>query len=302
MTDQSSVPADAPRTPPTGEPSSQSAVSESIPGRGPAQQDTDGPGGPFGQGPATGGSPPAVPRKRSRALLATAIGASYAVLAAGAAAAVVTTGSPVAVIAAAQPTPSPDTSASASPSASATTAPPSPSPSPTPTVTGQVNGATHTGDLRYFLLPPPGGASSVQGDPDGDSENLSAVLVGYGNSASAKSFLRQLDFKGGATRTYQDSTLGGNVVIELLQFGSSGEASEWQQGFQLNGGGWSSFSVAGESGASAWDKSSADGDTLIGSYYAGDTFYEITLYGTQTLPHTDLADLMKAEHGRLSHG
>jgi len=261
------------------------------------------------------GAAPSVPAKRrSRALIVTAIGASYLVLAAGTAAAVVAIASPAPVdVAAALASASAGTgvsgagavsasahaSASASPSASPS---PSPSPSPKSTVIGSVKDGIHSGDLRYFLLPPPDGPSSVQGDPDGNKESQSDVVKEYGGSSDVKSALSQLGFKGGAQRTYQDSTMGANVSIELLQFDSSGDADNWMQGFQLNGSGWTSFSIPGESGATAREKNADNLDSLIGVYAEGDTFYQITVYGTQTLPHSDLANLMTAEHGRLAHG
>jgi hypothetical protein len=160
----------------------------------------------------------------------------------------------------------------------------------------------HRGDLRYFLLPPPNSPSSIQGNPDGNTESLSDVVTEYGGSSDTKSFLTSLNFKAGANRTYQDSVLGANVSIELIQFDSSGSADQWLQGFSLNGNGWNSFSVSGESGASAREKSTDGYDNLIGVYTEGDTFYEVTVYGLGTLPHADLSNLMNAEHSRLSHG
>lgn len=253
----------------------------------------------------------ATPKRRNRGLIVTAIGLSYLVLAAGTAAAVVAVASPAPVEAAALSSVSagsggsgggstPSTTASAaSPSASPS---PSPSPSPSSTVVGSVKDGVHSGDLRYFLVPPPDGPSSVHGDPDGTTEGLSDVVTEYGGSSDVKSFLNQMGFKGGARRTYQDSTLGANVSIELLQFDSSGDADTWLQGFQLNGNGWTSFSVSGESGASAREKNSDGIDELVGVYAEGDTFYQIRVFGTDTLPHSDLSDLMNAQHGRLAHG
>lgn len=167
---------------------------------------------------------------------------------------------------------------------------------------GSVKNGVHSGDLRYFLLPPPDGPSSVQGDPDGTTESLSDVVTEYGGSSDVKLFLNQAGFKSAANRTYQDSSLGANVSIELIQFGSSDGADNWLQGFQLNGSGWTSFSVSGESGATAREKNSDGLDELIGVYAEGDTFYQIRIFGTQTVPHSDLSNLMNAEHGRLSHG
>ncbi|MBS2961795.1 hypothetical protein KGA66_01955 [Actinocrinis puniceicyclus] len=255
-------------------------------------------------------SPPAA-KRRSRTLIATVVGASYLVLAAGTAAAVVAVASPAPVdvtalasgSAAATASGAGGRSAGASATASASASPsPSPSPSPRSTVVGSVHNGVHSGDLRYFLLPPPNSPSSIQGDPDGTAETLSDVLKGYGGSSDVKSYLQQAGFKRGATRTYQDSKLGANVSIELLQFDSSDGADSWLQGFYLSGSGWTSFSVPGEGGAKAREKKSDGADSLIGVYAQGDTFYQITVFGTQALPHGDLSDLMIAEHGRLAHG
>ena len=284
----------------------------------PDHSDENGPGGedearsPKEQGPDTGlaayPAAPAPAKRRNRGLIITAIGASYLVLAAGTAAAVVAVASPAPVDIAALSSPSTGASGAGRASASATaaspsaSASPSPSPSPKSTVVGSVKDGVHSGDLRYFLLPPPDGPSSVQGNPDGDTESMSDVVKQYGGSSDVKSFLNQMGFKGGARRTYQDSAMGANVSIELLQFGSSDDATNWLQGFQLNSSGWTTFSIPGESGATAREKNSDGLDDLIGVYAEGDTFYEITIFGTQTVPHSDLANLMTGEHGRLAHG
>ncbi len=284
----------------------------------PDHSDENGPGGEDEarsleeQGPDTGlaayPAAPAPAKRRNRGLIITAIGASYLVLAAGTAAAVVAVASPAPVDIAALSSPSTGASGAGRASASATaaspsaSASPSPSPSPKSTVVGSVKDGVHSGDLRYFLLPPPDGPSSVQGNPDGDTESMSDVVKQYGGSSDVKSFLNQMSFKGGARRTYQDSAMGANVSIELLQFGSSDDATNWLQGFQLNSSGWTTFSIPGESGATAREKNSDGLDDLIGVYAEGDTFYEITIFGTQTVPHSDLANLMTGEHGRLAHG
>jgi hypothetical protein len=163
-----------------------------------------------------------------------------------------------------------------------------------------VHDGIHSGDLRFFLLPPPDGLSSVQGDPAGTKESLSTVSSEYGSGA--ESILKQLHFKAGATITFQDSAIGANVTIELLQFGSSGDASEWRSGFELTGGGFTRFSVPGESGASAWSSKSDGVYTYLGTYIEGDTFYEVSIFGTQTVAHSAMGDLIKQQHARLADG
>ncbi len=118
------------------------------------------------------------------------------------------------------------------------------------TVTGSVSDGVHSGDLRYFLLPPPQGQSSVQGDPNGNTETLDDVVTNdYGGDSSIKTYLQQDGFKTACDRVYQDSTIGANVQIELIKFGSSSESSAWLSGATFNGGGYQSISVPGESGA-----------------------------------------------------
>lgn len=246
-------------------------------------------------------------RQRHRALIATAIGASYVALAAGTAAAVVAVASPapVNVAALASTSASPAATSPSSASASSTvrvSASPSPSPSPRSTVVGSVRDGVHRGDLRYFLLPPPETPGSVQGDPDGTREGLDDILKEYGGDSQVKSALEQLGFKTGATRTYQDSDLGANVSVELLQFDSGDNANSWLQGFQLNGSDWTSFSIPGEPGAMAREKHTDGLYSLIGVYTEGDTFYQVDVYGSQSLPQADLSNLMIGEYGRLSHG
>jgi hypothetical protein len=246
-------------------------------------------------------------RPYNRGLVFTAIGACYAVLAVGTAAAVVAAASPAPINYAALAAPRGATTASASASASASSrasasaaASPSPTPSPRSTVVGSVHDGIHSGDLRFFLLPPPDGPSSVQGDPDGTKESLGTVSSEYGSGA--ESILQGLRFKAGATITFQDSAIGANVTIELLQFGSSGDASQWRSGFELTSGGFTSFSVPGEPGASAWSSKSDDNYTYIGTYDEGDTFFEVSIYGTQSVSHSAMGDLIKQQHARLADG
>ena len=256
-------------------------------------------------------------RGNRRAGWIVGLGLGYAVLAAGTAFGVIGHKSPAAVDVTAV-----DASAYAAPvgSASATsgaTAKPSPSAAhstaaptsaaptkatPTSTVTGTVSSGTHHGDLRYFLLPPPQGSSSVQGDPDGTKESLSDVVSEYGGTSDVRSFLNQSGFKTACTRTYQDSNIGANVTIELIQFGSSGGASDWESGFTYSGSGYESISVSGESGARGWSYAKDGQYDLIGVYRDGDTFFQVELFGTQVIPAADLGQVVSAEHSRLAHG
>ena len=262
--------------------------------------------------------PPAAKARRGRWIVG--LGAAYVVLAAGTAFGVISGTSPAAVdvtavnasayageLASAGPAPTPASSASAkaTSSASASTAPTSAPPtsaSPASTVTGTVSDGVHKGDLRYFLLPPPQGSSSVQGDPDGTAESLDDVVQEFGGTSDIRSYLKQLNFKAACDRTYQDSTIGANVTIELIRFASSSDASQWASGFELDGGGFKHISVPGESGASGWSYQKDGNYQLTGVYHDGDTFYQVTIFATQSVPASALGSIIKAQHSRLANG
>lgn len=288
-----------------------------YPGQVPAGYPGQGPGFP-GQGPEfPGQSAEAAPRRSRRAGWIVGLGLGYAVLAAGTAFGVIGQKSPAAVDVTAvdasayaagpgSASASSGATAKASPSASqTTTAPTTAAPTeatPTSTVTGTVSNGTHHGDLRFFLLPPPQGPSSVQGDPDGTAESLSDVVNEYGGTSDVRTFLNQAGFKSACDRTYQDSNLGANVTVELIQFGSSSGASDWESGFSYSGDGYKSISVPGESGARGWSYSKDGQYDLVAVYREGDTFFQVELFGTQSLPASDLGTVVSAEHSRLAHG
>jgi hypothetical protein len=262
--------------------------------------------------------------KAKRGRWIVGLGAAYVVLAAGTAFGVIAGTSPAAVDVtavnasayaaegasmSAAPKASPSasgktkakSSASASASGAPTSAPPT-SASPTSTVTGTVSDGVHKGDLRYFLLQPPQGPSSVQGDPDGDTESLDDVVQEYGGSSDVRSLLKQLNFKAACDRTYQDSTIGANVTIELIRFASSSDAANWYSGFELDGGGFKHISVPGESGAQGWSYSKDGTYQLTGVYRDGDTFFNVTIFATQSIPASALGSIIKGQHSRLANG
>lgn len=253
-------------------------------------------------------------RPGRRAGWALALGLGYVVLAAGTAFGVIVDKSPApvdvtAVNASAYAAPvlvptaaaSAPASATPSPSTAPTTASVAP-PTPKSTVTGSVSGGVHSGDLRYFLLQPPQGASSVQGNPDGNTDNAEQAITVYGGDSSQKSIIEQAGFKAACDRVYQDTTMGANVSILLIQFDSSSEASQWLDNFSLTGNGYASISVPGESGAKGWSYAKNGYYTLVGLYREGDTFYEVQLYGQQLIPAPDLGQVISAQHSRLANG
>lgn len=258
-------------------------------------------------------------RRRTTGLI-LGLGVGYVVLAAGTAFGVIASRSPApvdvtAVDASAYAAAARAASASAtaqpksspSPAADASNPAPSQAPStkaaPVSTVTGTVSDGVHHGDLRYFLVPAPQGPSSVQGDPDGDTETLNQVAQDfYGGSSTVEGYLRKGGFKAACTRTYQDSSMGANVTVELIQFDSSSEAADWTAGFTYNGSGTKKISVPGESAAEGWSFSSDGGSGVLGVYREGDTFFQVQIYGAASIPASDLGKLISAEHSRLAKG
>ena len=268
---------------------------------------------------------PAPPAGKSgrRAVWAIGLGVGYVVLAAGTAFGVIIDKSPTAVdvtavnasayaapVSAAGTSSAPakqgtKSTSSASPAAAPTTQAPTSAPSaatPTSTVTGSVSGGIHSGDLRYFLVPPPQGPSSVQGNPDGTIETLAEAVTAYGGDSSQDSILQGMGFKAACTRTYQDSTIGANVSVQLIQFKSAYDAEQWTSSFGLSGAGFASISVPGVSGAKGWSYASSGTYNLVGVYREGDTFFQVQVYGTQLIPAPDLGQIVGAQHSRLANG
>lgn len=265
--------------------------------------------------PSAAESGPTIPtaptaKKTNRTAFIGGVGLAYVLLAAGAAAAVVALASPAPVDTAAlgSPTGAATASATRTGSAPTSTRPNSIASDPASTVTGTVSGGIHHGDLRYFLLPPSGGPSSVQGDPDGTAESETAVIGEYGtdgDSSEITRVLKKLDFKSGATRTYQDSSLGADVTIELVQFGSPTEAKQWLGAFQGSlPMGSTALTIPGEPGSTGW----SDADAVAGSYSLtglfteGDTYYDVTVVGPQEIDQSSLTNLMTSQYSRLANG
>jgi hypothetical protein len=243
------------------------------------------------------------PPVRRRAATTIAAGAAVWLAVAGVSAAVAanTGGGGVAVAAAA---PSASASASASPSAAPVlpSLSPTPSPSPSSTVKGEVSGSTHSGDLRFFLLPVPNDAEAY-GDADGTSESVSDIANAMSNSSTSKQILEQYGCTGGASRSYRTNDGLYTVTVHLIHFDSAGHAADWVSGLSYAHG--SSFDISGVSNAKgqAIDPPSSDGTgTLIGVSHVGDVEYEIVVSGTGALDHSLLTPLMQRQEQRLGTG
>lgn len=209
--------------------------------------------------------------------------------------------------------PGPGASASSTPSAtpntavstiaaSTTTVPTTP-PKPTPTVTGEVSGSSHTGDLRYFLLPVPSDAG-VLGDLNGSVQTKADVVARYGGSADVVSALDQLGFKAAVHREYQTGDAAYHVAATLMQFGSQSSASTWVS-FDQAPADWKPFAVSGYSGAKAYDIAPYATGALAHMrvlYYKGDTVFEILITGQDPLDHSVLLDRMTKQMAHLTTG
>ncbi|WP_042415710.1 hypothetical protein [Streptacidiphilus anmyonensis] len=248
----------------------------------------------------------ASPVKRRKGVT-VAVGAVVWLAIAGASAAVAanTGGGGVAVAASA-----PGASASASASASAGAAPtlptgtptPTPMPSPSSTVKGYVSGSSHSGDVRFFLLPVPDDAEAY-GDTDGTKESVSDIAKEMGNASTSKSILEQLGCSGGAFRIYRTNDGQYTVTAHLIHFDSAGHAADWVSGLTFGHG--DSFDVSGISDAKGQAINPSDSGgvgTLMGVSHVGDVEYEIDIQGTGSLDHSLLTPLMQREEKLLRTG
>ncbi|WP_370149646.1 hypothetical protein [Streptacidiphilus sp. EB129] len=255
---------------------------------------------PAGHLPQDAASGSAGPRSRKGVYLTLAV-VGWLVVAAGTATTVVAvgrTGNARTVAAAATPSATP----SAVPSTTAPAPVPTAAPSPTSTVRGSVSGSTHSGDLRFFLLPVPSDAEAY-GDTDGKKLSVDDIAKELGDVSTSKRVLNDYGCDGGADRTYRTNDGSYTIDAQLIHFDGSSHAAAWVTGLSFSKG--SSFSVTGVSNAQAYafDPGSAqDQGQLIGISHVGDVEYEISVTGTGTLPHSLLAPLMQREEQRLGSG
>lgn len=258
-----------------------------------------------------GAQPPAPAKPRSRTAMYTSLAVvGFLAIVAGTAGTVVAVGKPggTSTQAASAPSARATHSAPASPSPTAAPTTPAPvvvptiAPSPTSTVHGSVDGDSHTGDLRFFLLPIPAGGQVI-GDPDGTTESLSTLSKEMSDPSQGLSALNSWNCTGGAIREYRspDGTL--TITAELKHFDSDSDASGWVSG--LTFGKATSFSIPGIGDATGWayDPSDPTGyGNIIGVSHDGDVEYEINVSGTGKIAHSLLLPLMKREEQLLGTG
>jgi hypothetical protein len=247
-------------------------------------------------------------RPRSRVALYVSLAvAGFLVIAAGTAGTVVALGSPQggASVQAAAPQASATPRPSASVAAPATTAPivvPTVAPSPTATIRGSVDDGTHSGDLRFFLLPIPADGQPIN-DTSGSLESLKQLSQEMANPSQGLTDLKSWSCTGGAVREYRSSDGTLTITTELLHFDDESDSSGWFSGISFSGG--STFSVPQVPDSGGWELDPSGGDiygSIRGYGYDGDVMYQIEIIGTGTLPHSLLVPLMQRERKLLSTG
>jgi hypothetical protein len=251
--------------------------------------------------------PPAPDRPRSRTALYTSLAvAGFLVIVAGTAGTVVALGRPgvSSAQAGAAATPSVRPVVVATPTATATVKAvvPTVAPAPVSTVKGSVSGDSHSGDLRFFLLPVPSGAQVI-GDPDGTSESLQDLADEMNDPSQGLTNLKSWNCSGGADRQYRSSDGTLTIRTELLHFDDDSDASGWASGFRFTDG--TSFSVPGIGDAQgrAFDPSDAEGaGSIVGWSHDGDVMYEIEIDGVGRIDRSLLGPLMRREEQLLSTG
>ncbi|PYC76095.1 hypothetical protein C7C46_23075 [Streptomyces tateyamensis] len=206
-------------------------------------------------------------------------------------------------------------SSGASASASAPAAPsssPSPTPVPVPslslapapgsTVHGTVNGNTHGGDLRYFLLPIPDGGESY-GSPDGVALTMDDLSKEYSKSTDIKSVLDSYNYQESVYRQYRTADGRLEVSARLMRFSSRDYARDFAKNATFSKG--DPVDVDGDSNAKGYvfkPEQQAFTGELIGVSFVGDVEYEITVDVKGDPDKALLADAMKRERDRLSSG
>lgn len=266
--------------------------------------------GPGWVGPGTGTAfaPVAVAERTSRSRVGVYVSLAvvgFLVIVAGTAGTVVALGSPrggTAQAAAPVLTATPSPSATAAPATTAPVVVPTVAPSPTATVHGSVSDGTHSGDLRFFLLPLPDGAQPIS-DATGTLESLGDISKEMASPSQGLADLKSWNCTGGAVRQYRSSDGTLTIRIELLKFEDSGDAGGWFSGLHFDNG--TAFSIPGVDNTSGWAFDPSGADTygrVTGVGYEGDVMFEIDINGQGKIDHSLLTPLMQREQRLLRTG
>ncbi|MET8629090.1 hypothetical protein ABZW30_36060 [Kitasatospora sp. NPDC004669] len=255
-------------------------------------------------------APGPTPRRLPRAVGVALATAGLLAVTAASAAVTVAVGKPDTRPAAAAPAPTTTASASASASASATpsavpvpvpTAVPT-EPKPASTVKGTVNGSTHEGDLRYFLLPIPDGGESY-GPADGMAMTHDEVSAMFGKPDDIDTLLKDLGYKDGALRTYRTADGKAEVTVTLLHLGSAEIAGRFVKFYNIKS--EEPIDIDGDPNAHGFrkkPKNEAFTGSMTGIGSQGDVQYTIDVEVKGTPDKALLNDLMKRQREWLASG
>ncbi|MGW6917849.1 hypothetical protein ACWGB8_29090 [Kitasatospora sp. NPDC054939] len=189
--------------------------------------------------------------------------------------------------------------ASASPTPSAVPLPSvAPAPKPSSTLKGTLNGGTHGGDLRAFLLTVPDGGETYGPDDgilltddevaaDFKQDDIMAILGSYG-------------YKETALRTYRTADGKMEVEVRLMHFGSPALAAEFAKGHTMNR---ETLDIDGDPKAHGYilkPKQQAYTGSMAGISSQGDVEYTITVQVKGTPDQALISELMKRQRERLS--
>lgn len=175
-------------------------------------------------------------------------------------------------------------------------------PEPSSTLHGTVNGSTHGGDLRFFLIPIPDGGESY-GSADGSSLSTDDLAKQYSQSTDIKSILDSYGFQESVYRQYRTADGSMEVSARLMRFSSRDNARQFAANATFSKG--QSIGVDGDSEAKGYafkPEQQAWTGEMIGVSYVGDVEYEVTVDVKGDPNKALLSDAMKRQRDRLSSG
>lgn len=192
--------------------------------------------------------------------------------------------------------------AGATPSPAGTAAEPAPTgAAPAGRLTGHVSKGVHSGDLRFFLLTPPGDAD-VYGDPAGEALSADDISSAAVDPAEARAALKTYGFRGGAYRTYLTADGVCEVTVKLARFGAPDQAAAYYEQGHFQG---ARIALAGAYPARAYRLTSASAessDAVAAVSYQGDVQITLTVSSARTLSGGTLQRLLDAQYERLTTG
>lgn len=175
-------------------------------------------------------------------------------------------------------------------------------PAPTGNLHGTVNGDTHGGDLRFFLLQVPDGAEPY-GSPDGTALTVADIAKNYAKPADTQGILDSYSYQEAAYRRYRTGDGQSEVSTQLMRFSSADNAKAFAQSASWDNS--TSMSVGGDSSAKGFlfkpDQQAYTGE-MVGVSSVGDVEYEVHVYVKGDPDPSLLADAMKRQHDRLGSG